>query len=56
MQPGFVDFPNFAQGDGFANRKYIFKAREFKNPTKWDFARAVKQRWLEWFKHGTKVT
>ena len=24
MQPGFVDFQNFAQGFGFAGRKAIF--------------------------------
>ena len=32
MQPGFVDFQNFAQGFGFASRKAIFWAREFQNP------------------------
>ena len=31
MQPGFVDFPNFAQGFGFgfAGREAISEAREF---------------------------
>ena len=28
MQPGFVDFPNFACGIGFASRKAISEARE----------------------------
>ena len=29
MQPGFVDFPNFTQGVGFASREAISEAREF---------------------------
>ena len=29
MWPGFVDFPNFAQGFGFASREAIAEAREF---------------------------
>ena len=29
MQPRFVDFPNFAQGFGFASREAISEAREF---------------------------
>ena len=29
MQPGFVDFSNFAQGFGFAIREAISEAREF---------------------------
>ena len=29
MQPEFVDFPNFAQGFGFATREAISEAREF---------------------------
>ena len=28
MQPGFVDFPNFAQGFGYASREAIFEASE----------------------------
>ena len=31
MQSGFVDFPNFAQGIGFANSKAISEAKEFSN-------------------------
>ena len=42
MQPGFVDFPNVAQGFGFVSREAISEAREFsKKPTRWNFARAV---------------
>ena len=29
MQLGFVDFPNFAQGFGYASGEAIFEAREF---------------------------
>ena len=29
MQPGFVDFQDFAQGFGFAKREATFEAREF---------------------------
>ena len=29
MQPEFVDFPNFAQGFGFASREAISEARDF---------------------------
>ena len=29
MQPGFVDFHDFAQGFGFASREAILEAREF---------------------------
>ena len=29
MQPGFVDFPNFSQGFGFASRKVISEVTEF---------------------------
>ena len=28
MQPGFVDFQNFAQGFGFAGREAVFEAKE----------------------------
>ena len=34
MQPGVVDFPNFAQGFCYAS-----------NATRWDFTRAVTQEW-----------
>ena len=34
MQLGFVDFPNFAQGSGFASREAISEAREFSMPHK----------------------
>ena len=29
MEPGFVDFPNFAHGFGFARKEAISEAREF---------------------------
>ena len=29
MPPGFVDFPNFAQGFGFTGREAISEVREF---------------------------
>ena len=41
IQPGFVDSQNFAQGFGFASRKSIIKARGVRQPTRWDFAKAV---------------
>ena len=44
-QPGFVDFQNFVQGFGFASREAIFWPGSFKKPTRWEFARAVTQRW-----------
>ena len=41
IQLGFVDSQNFAQGFGFASRKSIIKARGVRQPTRWDFAKAV---------------
>ena len=38
MQPGFVDFPTFAQGIGFASRNAISEAREFSNTHKVGFS------------------
>ena len=40
MQPGFVDFPNLAQGFGFASRE---APGRFRKPTRWNFTRAVTQ-------------
>ena len=45
MQPGFVDFPNFAQG--LASREAISEAREFLKPTRWNFIRAATQEWKD---------
>ena len=42
IQPAFVDFPNFAQDFGFANKGAISEASEFLT-TRWDFARAMTQ-------------
>ena len=32
MQPGFVDFPNFAQCIGFASRELFLRPESFENP------------------------
>ena len=37
MLPGFVDFPNFFQGFGFANREAISEVREFSKTHKVGF-------------------
>ena len=37
MQPGFVDFSNFAQGIGFAGREAISEARDFSKTHKVGF-------------------
>ena len=47
IQPGFVDFQNFAQGFRFARRKAMFKVSQFQKTTRWDFARTVTQGLLE---------
>ena len=41
IQPGFVDSQNFAHGFGFASRKSIINAMGVRQPTRWDFAKAV---------------
>ena len=60
VQPGFEDFPNFAQGSGLADREAIFEAREFSKPTRGlphfrnppgDFAKAVTQGWCNCLNH-----
>ena len=43
MQPGFVDFSNFAHGFGFANGDAISEAREFSKAHQVEFVRAVTQ-------------
>ena len=47
MQPGFVDFPNFAQWFGFAGREAASEAscRKFSKTHQVGFARAVTQGW-----------
>ena len=41
IQPGFVDSQNFTKEFGFASRKSIIDARDVRQPTRWDFAKAV---------------
>ena len=47
IQPGFVDFQNFAQGFVSLVGRLFFRPGNFKKPTSWDFARVVTQGWTE---------
>ena len=43
MQPGFVDFQNFAQGLVLLVGRPFFRPESFKKAIRWDFAKAVTQ-------------
>ena len=43
MQPGFVEFQNFAQSFGFARREAIVRPGSPQKATRWNFARTVTQ-------------
>ena len=45
MQPGYVDFPNFAQGLVLLVERLFLRPGNFRKPTMWDFARAVTHGW-----------
>ena len=46
MQPGFVNFQDFAHGFGFARSEVILGQGFQERPTRCDFARTVAQEWL----------